>query len=175
MATLSTVAQGVATAKSSRYRAQIADRNAAMDRNSAQDALARGRIQEERQGRRTRQLVGEQRVAMAANGVEVDFGSAGALQDDTRMIGFEDAQTIRENAARESQGYEIRAWNSRADAVNERANAKAALWSTALDAGSTMLAGAQQYRRMRAPTLAGRAASGGGGGSGWAFPGPPGY
>lgn len=176
--TLGSVVSGVNQANSYRYQAKMQDRNAALDRNAAQDALARGRVEEERQGRRTQQLVGQQRAAMAANGIEVDFGSAASLQDDTRMIGFEDAQTIRENAARESKGYEIRAWNSRAGASANRSNASGALWATAFDAGSKLLAGAQSYRKMQAPFNASASGAGQGGSFGWGnsgrFPGPPG-
>lgn len=142
--------KGVNGANALRYKAKVDDRNAALDRASAQDALERGRIEEGRQGRKTGQLVGQQRAAMAANGVEVDFGSAADLQADTRQVGFEDAQTIRENAARESKGYEISAWNQKASGAANRSAAGAAMWATAFDAGSTMLSGAQQYRKLQA-------------------------
>jgi hypothetical protein len=150
VAAAGTIVSGVNQAKAYRFQAKVADRNAALDRASAQDALERGRIEEVRQGRRTAQLIGQQRAAMAANGVEVDFGSMGDVQADTRMIGFEDAQTIRENAARESRGYEISAWNQRAGASAARSNASATLWKAAFDTGTTILSGAQQSRRLRA-------------------------
>lgn len=154
MQTVGTVVQGVNQSKALKYRANMAERNAAMDRAAAQDAVERGRIEEMRENRRTAQRLGAQRAAMAANGVEVDFGSAADLQEDTRMIGWEDASTIRENAMREAKGYEISAWNSEADAANSRAGAKAAIWQTVFDAGSTMLSGAQQYRKAQAPRQA---------------------
>ncbi len=145
-----TVVGGVNEAKALRYRAKVDERNAALDRASAQDALKRGRIEEERQGRRTAQLIGQQRAAAAANGVEVDFGSMGDLQGDSRMLGYEDARTLRENSSRESRGYEINAWNRQASASANRAAASATMWKTAFDAGGQLLSGASQTSKLRA-------------------------
>lgn len=144
------IVEGVNTRKSLRFQAKVADRNAALDRAAAADALERGRTEEMRQGRRTRALVGQQRVAMSGNGVAVDFGSAADLQADTRMIGFEDAQTIRKNAARESAGYEISAWNRKADASAKRAQGGAAMWSAAFDAAGTLLKAGSGYAKATA-------------------------
>lgn len=141
---------GVNTRKSLRFQAKVQDRNAALDRAAAQDALERGRTEEMRQGRRTRALIGEQRAAAAGNGVATDFGSMGDLQDDTRMIGFEDARTIRQNAARESKGYEISAWNRKADASAKRAAGGAAMWSAAFDAAGTLLKAGSGYAKSQA-------------------------
>jgi hypothetical protein len=144
------IVEGVNTRKGLRYQAKIADRNAALDRAAAADALERGRVEEMRQGRKTAQLIGAQRAAIAANGVEVDFGSMGDVTADTRMIGFEDAQTIRKNAARESKGYEISAWNRKADASAKRAQGGAAMWASAFDAAGTLLSAGSQYKKAKA-------------------------
>lgn len=151
MAAVGSVGAEISTAKSLKYRAKVEERNAAIDRAAAQDALKRGRIEEERVGRRTAQLIGQQRAAAAANGVEVDFGSMGDLQEDTRMLGFEDAQTVRENAARESRGYEINAWNRQASASASRSQASATMWSTAFDAGGQLLSAGAAYKKARTP------------------------
>lgn len=151
VAAAGTVAGGISTAKGLKYRAKVEERNAAIDRASAQDALKRGRIEEERTGRRTAQLIGQQRAAAAANGVEVDFGSMADLQEDARMLGFEDAQTVRENAARESRGYEINAWNRKASASASRSQASAALWSSAFEAGGQLLSAASAFKKAQLP------------------------
>lgn len=141
------VVEGINTGRSLRYQARLAERNAALDRAAAQDALERGRVEEMRQGRKTAQMVGAQRAAIAANGVEVDFGSMGDVTDDTRMVGFEDARTIRQNAARESKGYEISAWNRTADASAKKSQAGAAVWASAFDAAGTLLSAGSQYKK----------------------------
>lgn len=162
-----TIVSGVNTRKSLRYAAKISDRNAALDRAAAQDALERGRIEEERQGRRTRALLGDQRAAAAANGVEVDFGSMGYLQDDTRMVGFEDAQTIRQNAMRESKGYEISAWNRKADASAKRAQGGAAMWASVFEAGGTLLNAGSQFGKAQAANYNGGSSGNGVQGGAW--------
>lgn len=116
-----------------------------------------------RQGRRTRALIGQQRAAAAANGVAVDFGSMADLQADTRTLGYEDAQTIRKNSMREAQGYEISAWNRKADASAKRAQGGAAMWSAAFDAAGTLLKAGSGYAKGNAGSGSGssKATSGG--------------
>lgn len=144
------VVGGINQNNQAKYQAQVANQNAALERNSANDARARGAIEEQRQYRRTAQLLGVQRAALASNGVEVDFGSAADLQTDTKTIGWEDAATIRENTVREARGFEINAYNDVAKGKAARAQGKAALIGGIFNAGSTILGGAQQYRKMKA-------------------------
>lgn len=155
MQTAGQIVQGVNTAKQMRYSAKINEINANMDRKAAQDALDRGRIEEQRQYRRNSQRMGAIRAAQAANGIETEFGSASDVQFDAKQIGWEDADTIRQNAAREATGFEINAWNREAQAKADRAGAKAAMWNTVFDVGSTILGGAQQYRKAKAPQASG--------------------
>ena len=149
MQTAGTIVSGVNQAKASKYSAKVREQNAAMDRAAARDAVERGQIEEQKQYRDNAQRQGAQRAAMAANGIDVDFGSAAIIQDDAKRIGWMDAQTVRENARREVKGYEISAFNNDAGAATDRANAKSAMWSTVFDAGGTMLGGAQQYRKLK--------------------------
>lgn len=142
---------GLQSAAASRYSAKIGQANADRDRAAAQDALKRGGIEEQRQYQRNAQRMGMQRASMAASGLDLGFGTPMDIIEDTARVGWEDAQTVRENAAREATGYEIRAWNADAQASADKANAKAAVWSAALDAGGTVLSGAQQYRKLKAP------------------------
>lgn len=150
MQVMGTVAGGVSQANSMKYQAKVAEQNAQIDRAASRDALERGSEEEARQYRRNAAVQGAQRAAMAANGIDVDFGSAADLQLDTKRVGWQDAQTVRENANRESSGYEINAWNNQASAVNSRYGAKATMWATAFDAGGQILGAAQQYRKGQA-------------------------
>lgn len=150
VAAAGTVVSGVAQAKQQRYQAAVAERNAQLSNQSAADAIQRGKLEEQRSYRRTAQLQGEQRAALAANGIEVDFGSAADVQRDTAAAGAEEAGIIRENAMRETRGYEIEAANFGASAVADRAAAKATMVKTAFDTTSTILGGAQQYRKIQA-------------------------
>lgn len=145
-----TVYGGMAAQAQGRYADQIAQRNAAMDRAASQDALQRGRIEEARQYRKNAQLQGAQRAAMAANGIETDYGSAMDLQTDTKKIGWQDANTIRENAVRESKGFEINAWNHLAEGQAARSQGNAALVGSLFNAGGTILSAASQAKKMKA-------------------------
>lgn len=160
---LGQVASGVQAAGAAKYRADIANQNMQIERAAARDALERGRQEEQRQYTRNAQRQGEIRAAQAANGLEVDFGTNADVQDDAKRIGLEDAATVRENARRESRGYDIRAWNSQADAAAAKGEAKAAIWSTVFDVGSTMLSSASQFGKMNAAKSAGAGARAGSG------------
>lgn len=141
---------GINSNNQAKYQSRVYQANAVLDRKAAQDALERGATEERRQYQRTAQLLGQQRAALASNGVEVDFGSAAAIQADTKQIGMEDAQTIRENATREARGFEISAFNADTKAVASKAAGKGALIGGFFDAGSTILSGASQVGRMKA-------------------------
>lgn len=92
---------------------------------------------------------GAQRVGLAAHGLDLTYGTAQDLQDQTDFFGQADANTVRHNASKE-------AWSRRAQGANYSAEANATKpW---LAGGSTLLAGAGQvadkwysYGRKAAP------------------------
>lgn len=121
----------------------IAEQNAQFEIDRANDARARG-VQEELQHRRkVSQLVGDQYASIAASGAQVFSGSPLDLVNDTVVLGEADAQTIRQNAAREALGYEQNAYNLRYESQNRRAQAgiynKSAKNISPFMAGSTKL------------------------------------
>lgn len=150
VAAAGTVVTGVMAYQQHQYQKKVAHRNEDLATEAAKDALARGKIEEQRQYRRTSQMLGAQRAAMAANGIDVDFGSAAAVTRDTMTFGQEDAATIRENTIRETKGYEINAMNFGAEAQSQGMQATGALVSSAFSAGSTLLGGASQYGKLKA-------------------------
>ena len=121
----SSVAQGIGARKAANAATAEGARLAA-------DARARGEEDVTRYRRDLDQIVSQQRVISAASGVDINSGTAGAVQKDTRAIGELDIQTIRENARREAYG--LRA-NSEVNAKSMRAGANAAFAS----AGMTLL------------------------------------
>lgn len=159
VSSLGTVVGGVNAQNAANARAEVAERNMQIERAASRDALERGAEEEKRQYRRNAQRQGEIRAAQAANGIETDFGTAADVQDDAKRIGWEDAMTVRENAVRESRGFEIRAWNADTQARQEKAAGKAAMVGAIFDAGSNLLSSAQQYRKMKAPGGAGGGSS----------------
>lgn len=150
VAAAGTVVSGVNQSRQYAYKAKVDAGNAKLDQAASADAANRGAIEEQRQYRKNAQILGAQRAALAANGVEVDFGSAADLQADTKRIGQEDAATIRENTIREQRGFEISAANNLNEAAAGRASARSKLVETAFDTGKTILGGAKQVSSIKA-------------------------
>lgn len=105
------------------FNAGMLKQNAALKEQTADETLFAGDTSADWQRVRTGQAVGTQRSVQAANGIDVNSGSAAQLQDDTAMIGELDALTIQNNAARESFGYRIQADQDRMNAVQTVTNA----------------------------------------------------
>ena len=94
-----------AKAEVAAYQAETADFNKEIAGRLSKDALTRGRLEEQKSRIGTQQLIGKQKVALAASGVVVDQDSALDLTKDTAGIGEFEALTIRANAAREALGF----------------------------------------------------------------------
>lgn len=80
-------------------------RNAEIAEIQAKDAIARGKVEEKKSRRVTEQVIAGQRVSLAAQGVDVNRGSAVDVQADAAYLGELDALTIRNNAAKEAWGF----------------------------------------------------------------------
>ncbi len=145
------VGQGVSALQSaaqSRYQARVADRNANLENESAQQAMANTRQEALAHYRQVAQLKGQQRAAQAANGVSVDFGSAVDVADDTQMLAREDTRRIYDRGYQESRGFEINSANFRSQANASRQAATGALVKGAFDVASTALSASSQYGTM---------------------------
>lgn len=126
MAALTLVATGYqAWAQNEAGKAQqdIANRNAKLLERSADDAIARGNEEAMALRRRTRLLVGEQRAAAAAQGLDVNVGAAADLQEQAAAFGAYDEATIRRNAYREAWGIRTQAGNQRMEGSYARRGA----------------------------------------------------
>lgn len=97
-----------------KYVEGVSSLNAQLAEGQAADATARGAEAESRQRLATKGLIGSQRAALAASGVDANSGSAALLQEDSARQGALDALTIRNNAARQAWGYSVDAANARA-------------------------------------------------------------
>ncbi len=130
-----------AKAESDRYNQQVANMNAELSERRARDALDRGREEEQQARLKAAQIQGAQVAAMAANGVDLGFGSPLDTLVDTATMGELDALTIRRNAASEAYDYRVQAASGRADAAMDGASANSAMTGGYLDAFSTILGG----------------------------------
>jgi hypothetical protein len=89
----------------------------------------------------TRGLTGSQRAAYAAQGVDINSGSAADVVANDKQLGALDVLTIKQNAAREAHGYEMQANLARKAGANAARNynnqAISTLLTGAAQAGST--------------------------------------
>jgi hypothetical protein len=125
-----------------KFEAGILRQNADFSDQQAADAVARGQIDEGRQRLDTKQRLGASKAALAAQGVDVGYGSALDVQSSEAQLGELDALTIRNSAAREAWGYKVQGLGYRQQAKLAELggiNQGAALRSNAT---STLLTGA---------------------------------
>lgn len=119
--------QGAQTAKS------VAQANANTAEQNAQDAIRRGDKDAASVRRQSQQVVGAQRAALSARGLDVSEGTPADLIDQTDFFGQSDAATTRTNARREAFAYRSQQAGFQAE------SASASPW---LSGGGALLGGA---------------------------------
>lgn len=116
------------------------------------DILRRGEEEAEGHMQKVRRLIGSQRAALAAQGIDVGVGTAVDIVADTEAQGEIDAAKIRNNAYREAFGYKVEALRSRTASMLKSTTARAQRRSTALTGGlkfaRTISSGLYQFDRM---------------------------
>lgn len=93
---------GFASNESSQTRAGILRYNAATYRQSANEILEVGDFNAEQIRFQTREMIGRQRAALAANGIVLDQDTAADLISETAGVGAVDALIVIANAEREA-------------------------------------------------------------------------
>lgn len=111
------------------YNASVADNNAKTAAYQAEEAQRRGEEDAINQNRKTAQLRGEQRATMAAHGLDLTYGTPQSLIDQTDYFGQVDANTLRDNAARESFSKRVESSNYTASASAARASKTSPLFA----------------------------------------------
>lgn len=115
------------------------------ERAQAADALQRGAGEAGRVRTAGSQLIGENKVALAASGVDVQSGSAVDALTGVRQANEMDVQTVRSNAARAAWGHTSQATLLDAEAENVEEQAKLAMVGTFL--GGAAQVGAYKTRK----------------------------
>lgn len=109
--------------------ARIQEINARMNERfaefQAKDALRRGENQADAYKQQAQQVIGKQRAAMAANGVEINSGTALEIQMQTAEVGEINALQAETNAMREAFGYRMAAHQQSSQAMINSTMAKA--------------------------------------------------
>lgn len=141
IALIATAAAAGVSAKASYDQGQVAKQvgrnNATMAEYAAQDAQKRGEEDAAAIQRKGAALKSAQRVSLASKGLDLSYGTAADLQDQTDFFTQSDAATTRTNAARE-------AWSTRARGQQAMFEGNAAARNANLQAAGTLLASAGQ-------------------------------
>lgn len=93
------------------FQRKMYDINSQIAGYKAEDAIKRGEEESSNYQKKVAGVVGSQRAALAANGVDVNYGTAQEMQDETRSMGALDALRIKNNAMLEAWGYKTEAAN----------------------------------------------------------------
>jgi len=133
--------QGYATQARANYQAAVARNNQILANRAAEDARKRGTLEANLQRQKSRQLVEQQRAAIAGAGVLVDQDSALGTIVGTAGLGELDALTIQSNAEREALNFEAQGVNFQTEAELRTFEGKQAVSSSYLKAGGTLLTG----------------------------------
>lgn len=115
--------------------------NALLDESQAQDALDQGAQQERASRAGYAKVKGQQRAALAANGVTLDEGSALRIQSDTDYASDTDAATIKTNTLKQALGYRIQGASETMSARMASLNGEAAAQQEMMKAVSAKING----------------------------------
>lgn len=128
-------AQSQAMSSQGAYQKQTEDTNARLSMMNADDALKRGEVAAGNVERQGRQVVGSERAGLAAQGIDVNSGSAAQVQASSAAVTALDAQTTRNNAWREAWGYKEQAQEATSRGKFAQAAAESGAKNTILTAG----------------------------------------
>lgn len=82
-----------------------------------ESAIQAGEFAQADTGRRAKALIGSERAAAGASGVDVNSGSAAAIQGDTAALSAMDQLTIKNNAWKQAWGYSEQALQSEGSGI----------------------------------------------------------
>ena len=124
--------------QSAKFEEEQAKYNATMAATSANRAEAVGAAEAGRLRTEGTQLISQQKVALAAGGVDTSSGSAVNLFSSTRAMNELDVQTVRHKAAMEAWGHRVEEGQYRAQAKIARRNSVLGPLSTLIGTGGQM-------------------------------------
>lgn len=127
-----------AASDQAKYQSQVAERNAQIAENQAQEAVARGEQDVIEIQRRGAALRSAQRASLGAKGIDLGYGTAADLQDQTDFFTQSDVATARTNARKNAWGYRAQKGGFLAEAENTRYQGKLAVTGSLLSTAGTV-------------------------------------
>lgn len=135
------IESGNAQASAAKYQSQVAANNAQIATQNASFAGQEGEANEAAAQAKTRAQVGGIIASQAANGIDVNNGSASSTQASAAQLGELNTLTIRSAAARQAYGYQTQAASDTAQSALDKQEASYDQDTGYLKAGTTVLGG----------------------------------
>lgn len=133
-----------------KYESQVADINRGLEVDAAHQSVIAGQGERRDFWRKVAQVKGSQVAAMAANGIDLGFGAAQRIQDDTQLLANDDAKNLYRTIEERTKGHIIDAGNYKMQAQAARAKGNAAFTSSLFGAAGSLLGGLSQAAGMKA-------------------------
>lgn len=137
-----TIAGGEAQSQAAAYQAQVAQNNATIARQNAKYAIAAGHEQAAITSEKGAATGGQIKADQAANGVDVNSGSALDVQESQRGESKLDTETALNNAQLTAYGYRSQAVGYEAQSNLDTSEAQSAPIGADLAAGGSLLSNA---------------------------------
>ncbi len=138
---LGSVVQGQQASNAANFNAQVQQNNALLASRNAGIVGAEGAANAGIEQQKTRAQVGGIKAAQAANGVDVNSGSAVDVRSSASELGELNAINIRSNAAREAYGFQTQAAGATGQAELDKSQSGHDESAGYVNAGSSLLSG----------------------------------
>jgi hypothetical protein len=152
VSSLGTFASAYSQSKAQRaegdFNASIYESNARLQALQAEDAIIRGDKEAVKAKQAAKRLIGSQRAAMGAQGIDLESGSALDIQQETASLGAEEALNIKNNAWREAWGYRSQEADYKARAKYAKITGRSTAKNTLLTGGLTVAKNLATYSYM---------------------------
>ncbi len=108
------LAGGISSSNAAGYQAQVAGNNAIIQNENATAALQSGNVNQFDLSLQNAGAAGKLKAGQAANGINVNTGSAVKVQESQREVQQENVGTTQANTARTAYGYRVGALSDQA-------------------------------------------------------------
>lgn len=141
--------QGFSAMQGGNFDAGVHRVNAKLEREAAEQSLKAGQSERRDFYRKVGSVKGQQAASMAANGIELGYGTAARIEDDTAQLAREDAQNLNEQIHQRTRGFIINNWNERMAAKAAKQKGKSAFIGSLFQGASSMMGGFQQQAALK--------------------------
>jgi hypothetical protein len=140
--TYGAIQSGQAASQAASYQAQVARNNATVASQNADAAQRQGVLDEQNKIRQNRALIGAQTAGAAANGLDVNSGTAVDIRSGQANVNQQSLTSLRDMTDRKVASYRSQGSNFQADAALAGMRGDQAVTASYISAGQTALSAA---------------------------------